>query len=46
MRAAGSEPSLGALFPEPIVKHFAQSGDNRLPCGRHVIGDLMQATPN
>ena len=46
MRAAGSEPSLGALFPESIVEHFAQRGDNRLPCGGHAIGDLMQAAPN
>ena len=24
MRAAGSAPPLGALFPEPIVEHFAK----------------------
>ena len=46
MRAAGSEPSLGAVFPEPIVEHFAQRGDNRRACGSHVIDDLMQATRN
>jgi hypothetical protein len=46
MTAAGGKPSLGAVFPEPIVEHFAQRRDNRRACGSHVIGDLMQAARN
>jgi len=36
----------GPLFPEPIVEHFAESGDKRFARGSHLICDLIQSAPN